>query len=56
MDPHSLPHNPPLSWGYSGTTPPAGNWSGVNSRSVKRPLSESDDCDDVFSEESSKEQ
>lgn len=56
MDPHNLPHNPPLPWGYSGGVPSSGSWSSVPSRPVKRALSESDDCDDVFSEESSKEQ
>lgn len=51
---HSLSQNTPLHWGYSGANP-AASWQPV-SRPVKRPLSESDDCDDVFSEESSKEQ
>lgn len=48
------PQNP-LHWGYTawGTTP-----SVVPPRPppVKRPLSDSEDCDDVFSEESSKDQ
>lgn len=56
MDSNNLSHNPPLSWGYTSGAPSAGTWSNVPSRSVKRPLSESDDCEDVFSEESSKEQ
>ncbi|CAH1378328.1 hypothetical protein MTP99_019677 [Tenebrio molitor] len=51
---HTLPQNTPLHWGYSANNPNT-SWAPV-SRSVKRPLSESDDCDDVFSEESSKEQ
>lgn len=53
---HSLSQNTPLHWGYSGNpTNQSSSWQPVT-RSVKRPLSESDDCDDVFSEESSKEQ
>ncbi|KAJ8951419.1 hypothetical protein NQ318_006848 [Aromia moschata] len=40
--------------GYSGTNPAPTSWQPV-SRGSKRPLSESD-CDDVYSEESSKEQ
>lgn len=51
---HSLSQNPPLHWGYSSNSA-ATSWAPVT-RPVKRPLSESDDCDDVFSEESSKEQ
>ncbi|XP_030753500.1 hairy/enhancer-of-split related with YRPW motif protein [Sitophilus oryzae] len=53
---HSL-SNPPLHWGYSGSAAnPASSWQPVpNNRGTKRPLSESD-CDDVYSEESSKEQ
>ncbi|XP_019869480.1 hairy/enhancer-of-split related with YRPW motif protein [Aethina tumida] len=51
---HTLSQNTPLHWGYSGTNP-GSSWQPVT-RSAKRPLSESDDCDDVFSEESSKEQ
>lgn len=50
---HSLSQNTPLHWGYSAN--PVASWQPV-SRPVKRALSESDDCDDVFSEESSKEQ
>lgn len=57
MDPHNLTHNPPIPWGYSPGVPSSGSWSSVPvSHPVKRRLSESDDCDDVFSEESSKEQ
>jgi hypothetical protein len=48
---------PPLHWGYSGG---ANTWptpTGAPSRGpMKRHHSESDECDDVFSEESSKEQ
>ncbi|GJQ67498.1 hypothetical protein Trydic_g5137 [Trypoxylus dichotomus] len=51
---HSLSQNTPLHWGYSGSS--TASWAPVSSRPLKRPLSESDDCDDVFSEESSKEQ
>ncbi|KAL1493467.1 hypothetical protein ABEB36_011514 [Hypothenemus hampei] len=50
---HSLPQNTPLHWGYSSSSAPS-SWQPV-SRGIKRPLSESD-CDDVYSEESSKEQ
>ncbi|XP_049944494.1 hairy/enhancer-of-split related with YRPW motif protein-like [Schistocerca serialis cubense] len=39
---------PPVPWGYGGQPPPP------PPSSLKRALSESDDCDDVFSEESSK--
>ncbi|XP_017777847.1 PREDICTED: hairy/enhancer-of-split related with YRPW motif protein 1 [Nicrophorus vespilloides] len=49
-----LSQNPPLHWGYSGTNA-SSSWAPVT-RAAKRPLSESDDCDDVFSEGSSKEQ
>ncbi|XP_008190819.2 hairy/enhancer-of-split related with YRPW motif protein [Tribolium castaneum] len=52
---HALSQNTPLHWGYSANNPNASSWQPV-ARPVKRPLSESDDCDDVFSEESSKEQ
>ncbi|ENN74219.1 hairy/enhancer-of-split related with YRPW motif protein [Dendroctonus ponderosae] len=50
---HSLSQNPPLHWGYSSSNT-ASSWQPVN-RGVKRPLSESD-CDDAYSEESSKDQ
>ncbi|XP_045481596.1 hairy/enhancer-of-split related with YRPW motif protein 1 [Harmonia axyridis] len=48
---HSLSQNTPLHWGYSANNPATTSWTPVT-RAVKRPLSESDDCDDVFSEES----
>jgi len=51
---HSLSQNPPLHWGYSSSNA-ASSWQPVASRGTKRPLSESD-CDDAYSEESSKEQ
>ncbi|CAG9855492.1 unnamed protein product [Phyllotreta striolata] len=51
---HSLSQHAPLQWGYSGNTSASSSWQPV-SRGSKRPLSESD-CDDVYSEESSKEQ
>ncbi|KAG5879024.1 hypothetical protein JTB14_009662 [Gonioctena quinquepunctata] len=51
---HSLSQNTPLHWGYSGNNPPASSWQPVT-RGTKRGLSESD-CDDVYSEESSKDQ
>ncbi|XP_022915656.1 hairy/enhancer-of-split related with YRPW motif protein [Onthophagus taurus] len=50
-----MDHNTPLHWGYSSANAPS--WPPAQrSSGSKRPLSESDDCDDVFSEESSKEQ
>lgn len=55
MDSHSLSHNPPVPWSYPDMNSVVGTWPG-SSRPIKRPHSESDDCDDVFSEESSKEQ
>lgn len=57
MEHHSLSQNPPLHWGYSAAAAnqAATSWAPVT-RAPKRPLSESDDCEDVFSEESSKEQ
>ncbi|CAG9828774.1 unnamed protein product [Diabrotica balteata] len=51
---HSLSQHTPLQWGYSAGNSAASSWQPV-SRGAKRPLSESD-CDDVYSEESSKEQ
>ncbi|KAK4871501.1 hypothetical protein RN001_015625 [Aquatica leii] len=51
---HSSPHDASLHWNYSGGGS-ASSWT-PSSRSVKRPLSESDDCDEIYSEESSKEQ
>ncbi|XP_056646937.1 hairy/enhancer-of-split related with YRPW motif protein [Diorhabda sublineata] len=51
---HSLSQHTPLQWGYSGSSSTSSSWQPV-SRGIKRPLSESD-CDDVYSEESSKEQ
>ncbi|CAH1153791.1 unnamed protein product [Phaedon cochleariae] len=51
---HSLAQNTPLHWGYSGSGAAPSSWQPVP-RGVKRPLSESD-CDDVYSEESSKDQ
>ncbi|CAG9769530.1 unnamed protein product [Ceutorhynchus assimilis] len=50
---HSLSQNPPLHWGYSSSNA-SSSWQPVT-RASKRPLSESD-CDDVYSEESSKDQ
>jgi hypothetical protein len=48
---------PPLHWGYSGGS---NNWPTPTSTPSRTPMkrhhSESDECDDVFSEESSKEQ
>jgi hypothetical protein len=48
---------PPLHWGYSGGP---NNWPTPTSTPSRTPMkrhhSESDECDDVFSEESSKEQ
>ncbi|XP_018328639.1 hairy/enhancer-of-split related with YRPW motif protein [Agrilus planipennis] len=57
---HSLSHNAPLHWGYpvSGTpsnNPSPSSWASTTTRSSKRPLSESEDCD-AFSEGSSKDQ
>lgn len=56
MDHHNA-HNPPLHWGYSSTpsTTSQNTWTPPSTRGVKRAISESD-CDDVYSEESSKEQ
>lgn len=54
-------HNAPLHWGYSGTPPSHHNTTSAwvppqtISRGVKRSISESD-CDDVYSETSSKDQ
>ncbi|XP_050314828.1 hairy/enhancer-of-split related with YRPW motif protein [Anthonomus grandis grandis] len=50
---HSLSQNNSLHWGYSSPNT-ASSWQPVT-RGTKRPLSESD-CDDVYSEESSKDQ
>lgn len=55
MDQHSLGHNPVLSWAHDRSTS-AGNWPPVNSTPTKRTMSDSDDCEDVFSEGSSKDQ
>lgn len=52
MDQHNNQHNTPLHWGYTGT-PAQNTW--VPPPLKKRALSDSD-CDDVYSEESSKEQ
>lgn len=49
-------HGTPLHWGYTGTNASPGWGPPQPQRAAKRALSESDDCDDVFSEESSKEQ
>ncbi|CAH0562590.1 unnamed protein product [Brassicogethes aeneus] len=46
---HNLSQNTPLHWGYSANNP-GSSWQPV--RASKRPHSESDDCDDVFSEDS----
>lgn len=48
-------NNTPLHWGYSGA-PPQNTWipPPTTRASLKRALSESD-CDDAYSEESSKE-
>ncbi|KAF5294747.1 hypothetical protein FQA39_LY00231 [Lamprigera yunnana] len=51
---HSSQHNASLHWNYSGGNPSA-SWT-PSSRPIKRPLSESDDCDEIYSEGSSKEQ
>ncbi|KAF5281129.1 hypothetical protein FQR65_LT02995 [Abscondita terminalis] len=51
---HSSPHNASLHWNYSSGSS-GQSWTPA-SRSVKRPLSESDDCEEIYSEESSKEQ
>lgn len=49
MEPHAHSHNPPLGWSYG--SPSATCWPPAPTVApVKRPLSESDDCDDVFSE------
>lgn len=57
---HQVPSGP-HHWGGYGTTPDnsAANrqWHSSNQtniRGIKRTISESDDCDDVYSEESSK--
>lgn len=52
MDHHM--QNPPLHWGYSGT-PPHNTWVPPQTRGVKRSISESD-CEDAYSETSSKDQ
>ncbi|KAB0801243.1 hypothetical protein PPYR_05597 [Photinus pyralis] len=51
---HSSSHNASMHWNYSAANTTA-SWT-PPSRPVKRPLSESDDCDEIFSEESSKDQ
>lgn len=51
---HHHHHNPPLHWGYS-STPTTNIWVPPPTKGIKRALSVSD-CEDGYSEESSKEQ
>jgi len=55
---HHTHHNPPLYYGYSGGAhPPTQNaWTPPTTRALKRTISESLSDDDVYSEESSKDQ
>lgn len=55
MEHHRIYNNPPLHWGYSSTSHAMHNtWVPPPSRGTKRSISESD-CEDNYSETSSKE-